>query len=62
MKLPAILALLGAFVGAPQLVAALGPNDAETMYEAFNNALLTTSGNSAFYKAALNTGSADGTW
>lgn len=44
------------------MVVALGQNDAEVMYNAFNSAFLTRSGSDVFYKAALNSGSPDGTW
>ena len=63
MKLPVPLALiLGGLVAAPQLVVALGSGDANAIYDAFNNAFLTTSGSNVFYKAALNNANPDGTW
>ncbi|KAI0444387.1 glycoside hydrolase family 76 protein [Xylaria telfairii] len=63
MELPAkLLVLLGGFAATLQTVAALGQGDADTVYHAFNNVFLKTSGNSAFYKARLNDSSPDGTW
>ncbi|KAI1273924.1 glycoside hydrolase family 76 protein [Xylaria sp. FL0933] len=63
MKLPVRLVLLvGGFVTTLQTVAALGPGDPDAVYQAFNNAFLTTSGNSAFYKSSLSDSSPDGTW
>ena len=41
---------------------AIGSGDADTMINGFNNALLYTSGNTAYYKAALNNNNNDGTW
>ena len=62
MELTAILAVIaGALVAAPQ-VTALSSGDGETMYDAFNNAFLVTSGNSAYFKRALNDSSEDGSW
>ncbi len=42
-------------------VAALGSSDASNMFNAFNNAFLTT-GSSIFYKTSLQNGSPDGYW
>ena len=63
MKLSALSALiLGGLVATPRMVVAYGSGDAETMYDAFNNAFLYTSGNTAYYKNALDNSEADGTW
>lgn len=64
MELSTLLALvLGGFVATPQmLAAALGPNDAEDMYDAFNSAFLTTDGDDVYYKKALDDDDADETW
>ncbi|KAI0457964.1 glycoside hydrolase family 76 protein [Xylaria acuta] len=63
MELPTLLMLLlGGVVATLQTVAAIGQGDPDAVYQAFNKAFLTTSGNSAFYKAALNDSAPDGTW
>ncbi|KAK4907174.1 hypothetical protein LTR49_023782 [Elasticomyces elasticus] len=63
MKLLALLALvLGGLVATLQVVVALEQSEPEIMFEAFNDALLTTSGSEAFYKEALNNTEPDGTW
>ena len=55
------LVLAGLFV-APQLVAGLAAGDADTMFNNFNNAFLTTSGSSVFYKSSMENAEPDGTW
>ncbi len=65
-RIPARAAVLALIIGAigalPQQASAIGAGDAEAMYNAFNNALLVNSGGNVFYKKALNSGDADGTW
>ena len=63
MKLYSLLALiLGCLFAVPQVVVALGSGDAESMYDAFNNIFLVTSGSTAYYKRALDDNEEDGTW
>lgn len=62
MKLSTPALILGGLIATPQLVLALGQNDAETMFDAFNNVFLTTSGSDVFYKAALNDTTPDIQW
>ncbi len=59
----ALLALgIGGLVSTSQAAPAVQSSDAETMYNAFNNAFLVRSGSSAFYKTALNNEKPDPTW
>ena len=63
MELTGLLAiLLGALLTATR-VTALSSTDAKTMYDAFNNAFLTTYDNgTAFYKRNLTSNAEDGSW
>lgn len=54
--------LLGGLLATPQMAAALAQGDADAIFDAFNTALLTTSGSDVFYKAALDSTDPDGTW
>ena len=64
MQLLSILALLlGNVIAIPITAVAQGAqNNAETMYNAFNNVFLVTSGEDVFYKKALDDADQDGTW
>ena len=53
--------LVGGLLAAPQVLA-LSAGDGETMYKAFNNAFLVTSGSQAYFKKALNNANEDGSW
>ncbi|MEO7716407.1 MAG: glycoside hydrolase family 76 protein [Capsulimonas sp.] len=58
-----LLALLvGLSCSMPQQAAAIGSGDADSSFNAFNNAFLVNSGGQTYYKAALNNANADGTW
>ncbi|KAL8994765.1 MAG: hypothetical protein Q9169_005349 [Polycauliona sp. 2 TL-2023] len=59
--LPLKLLILIAIASFP-VSQALDQGDAETTYEAFNDAFLTRSGKEAFYKEALNSKNQTGTW
>lgn len=52
---------VGLFLGVPKS-SAISSGDADAAFNAFNNAFLVTSGNTQYYKAALNNNNADGTW
>ena len=54
--------LVGLACSLPKQASAIGAGDADAAFNAFNNTFLVTSGNTAYYKAALNNGNADGTW
>ena len=60
------LLVLGMFLAStaasPIMVAARAASNAETMFNAFNNAFLIRSGGDVFYKKALNSTERDGTW
>ena len=62
MELSALLALMLGFGATPQVVTALAAGDADTMYDSFNAAFLTTSGSDVYYMQALDNTAADGTW
>jgi hypothetical protein len=54
--------MLGGLLATPQMVAAFAQGDADAMFDAFNTALLTTSGSDVFYKKSLDSGDPDGSW
>ncbi len=54
--------LAAAVVATSPWASAVEPNDADSMYTAFNSALLVRSAGDAYYKAALNDNKPDGTW
>lgn len=54
--------VVGGLVAMPTRVSAVEQGDAESMYNAFNDAFLVRSGGDVYYKAALNDGKPDGTW
>jgi hypothetical protein len=62
MELTVMLALLGALTAAPQMAVALGADDADTMFAALNTALLSSNGDTVFYKKALNSNDPDTSW
>ncbi|MBC8134901.1 MAG: RICIN domain-containing protein [Fibrella sp.] len=54
--------LIGLCCGLPQQTSAIGPGDADSSFNAFNNAFLVRSGGKTYYKQSINNGNADGTW
>ena len=63
MRLPSLLALVaGWLTAAPQIADGLSSGDAAAMYEAYNNAFLYTSGNTAYYQKSLSDSAEDGSW
>ena len=58
--LMALFAVLGC--GLTPRASAIGAGDADTMINAYNNAFLVTSGNTAYYKSSISNGTAAGTW
>ena len=64
MKFTSLLAVIAAgFLAAFHTVAALGVNDAEDMYNAFNKAFLTSNAQvGTFYRKQVNSPDPDGTW
>jgi hypothetical protein len=61
LGLIAACAIVGCGLSEHAAAQSQSPNAAAAI-NAFNNAFLVTSGNSAYYKQALNNGNADGTW
>ena len=58
----ALALLLGLSCCLPQQASAIGSGDADSAINAYNNAFLVTSGNSAYYKSSISNGNAAGTW
>ncbi|KAF9894884.1 hypothetical protein FE257_004505 [Aspergillus nanangensis] len=61
-RTPWALKALGGMAVILPVVVALQASDADTMFNAWNNALLSSNGNTVFYKAALNSQDMDQTW
>ena len=63
MKPSVVLAqVLGGLLASPRMAFALESGDAATMFDAFNNVFLQTSGNTQYYTSSIGSTSADGNW